>query len=157
MIPGLDTVKLVILGVVALVIVGLVATAAIYRGNAISAEAKLEAKQIELATAVSTNQTNIATIDRMQAQKAKDDDVVKSLTDTVAAISDNSEKLRGEVETLRSTNNEVNTYLGVIIPSDLARLLNNAKTRSNANGNNSGRPAAGPSNAVPKRQPAVSH
>lgn len=140
--PVFSYAKLIAFGLLALVIVGLFATAMVYRGNALKAEADLEAKKVELATAVQVNQTNLATIALMKAQKAKDDEAIASYNETIARVAAQSDQLRTDVETLQRTNNEVRSYLDVTIPSDLAILLNRRKQVDRNADAVHGRPAA---------------
>lgn len=148
---GLDTFKLVIAGAIALAIVGLIATAAIYRGNAIKAEAELETKKLELAQAVTANKTNIATIERLRKQSAFDSVLIESYVTSLNTLTDEADALRTAVEELRGSDAEVNTYLSTPIPPALARLLNGSTgVASDANGISSKPNSKGVANALPK-------
>lgn len=125
--------QLIIGAIVALIIAGLVTTAAIYRANAIDAEAKLEAKKVELAEAVRVNESNLRTINRMKEVKEKDDHLVADLQKELGDISDKADQLTRDIANLERANHDVQVYLGTGIPGDLARLLNNGTAASAAN------------------------
>lgn len=115
-------IKLIIAGIIALAFLGLFATAAVYRGNAIAAEAKAARVQASLDTALDANKVSAATIDRMQKQDAANDkiaaDLAQKLADANAALIETTTAradLKGKDETVRS-------YLDTPVPDALRRL-----------------------------------
>lgn len=123
-------VKLAFAAGLAILIVGLVAAVAIYRGNAISAQAEAKQAKADLATATAVNDANQATIGRMQAQAASDAkltaELAQQLADANQVFIDNTAALHQ----LKDANADVSHFLALPVPADLRKLYD----RSGAKG-----------------------
>jgi hypothetical protein len=111
--------QLAIGAVVALVIAGLVATAAIYRGNAISAEADATRARADLATAVSVNKANEEALGRLRADKEKSDRLAADLADQVRTSNQALIDATDERRTLENENDDIHKFLAQRIPDAL--------------------------------------
>ncbi|RWE78530.1 MAG: hypothetical protein EOS63_17395 [Mesorhizobium sp.] len=115
-------VKLAIAAVLAIVIIGLVATVAIYRGNAISAQAEAKQAKADLKLAKDVNDANQATIGRMQAQADTSArltaDLARQLADANQVFIDNTAALHQ----LKDANADVSHFLALPVPADLRQL-----------------------------------
>lgn len=114
--------QLAIGAVVALVIAGLVATAAIYRGNAISAEAETKQAKAALVTMTAVNDANQATIGRMQAQAAYDAKMTAQLAEQLAASNQVFIDNTADLHKLKDTNADVDHFLALPVPPALRQL-----------------------------------
>lgn len=108
--------------VVALLIAGAIAAAAIYRGNAISAEAEAKQAKAALATATAVNDANQATIGRMRAQADADANLTAQLARQLAASNQVFIDNTAAVTRLKDTNADVSHFLALPVPSALRQL-----------------------------------
>ncbi|RUW41504.1 hypothetical protein EOA37_09590 [Mesorhizobium sp. M2A.F.Ca.ET.015.02.1.1] len=108
--------------VIALIIAGAIAAAAIYRGNAISAQAEAKQAKADLATEKAVNDANQATIGRMRAQAEADArmtaELAQQLADANQVFIDNTAALAK----LKDANADVSHFLSTPVPADLRRL-----------------------------------
>ncbi|MBZ9794326.1 hypothetical protein [Mesorhizobium sp. ES1-4] len=118
----MNTLQLAIGAIVAIIIAGLVATAAIYRGNAIAAEAETKQARADLATASAVNDANQATIGRMKAQAEHDAQLTAELAVQVAASNQALIDNNAAVAALKEANADVRNFLAQPVPPDLRRL-----------------------------------
>ncbi|RWE48558.1 MAG: hypothetical protein EOS79_08470 [Mesorhizobium sp.] len=125
----MDYVKLAIGAIVAIIIAGLVATAAIYRGNAISAQAEAKQAKADLRLAKDVNDANQATIGRMQAQADTSArltaDLARQLADANQVFIDNTAALHQ----LKDANADVAHFLALPVPPALRQLYDRSGTK----------------------------
>lgn len=114
--------QITIAGVVLVVVLGLGLTAAIYRGNAIDAEAERDKALADLGVAVDANKVQEETIGRMRAQEAENDRLLAQLAGSVAAINDNLAKTTRELSELKDADPAVHDYLDSPVPGPLQRM-----------------------------------
>ncbi|MER8394101.1 hypothetical protein NKH10_19615 [Mesorhizobium sp. M1340] len=117
-------IKLIIAGLLALVILGLFSAAAVYRGNAIRAEAETRQAKADLATAVGVNAANDETIGRMKATAEAKDKLLAEVAGQLATINENIAENTAAVEGLKDANEDVRAYLAGAIPPALGLQLN---------------------------------
>lgn len=114
--------KLIIAGLVALAFLGLFATAAVYRGNAIKAEAETARVQASLDLAVDANKVSADTIERMQKQDAANDKIAADLGLKLAAANDALiEKTTARAD-LKGKDENARTYLNTPVPDSVRKL-----------------------------------
>lgn len=118
----LTQLRLAVAGVVLLAFLGLAVTAAIYRGNAISAQAERDKAVADRNAAVAANKVQEETIGRMRAQEAENDRLLAQLAGSVAAINDNLAKTTRELSELKDADPAVHNYLDTPVPGPLQRM-----------------------------------
>ncbi|MES0108414.1 hypothetical protein [Mesorhizobium sp. M0013] len=114
--------KLIIAGLVALAFLGLFAAAAVYRGNAIKAEAETARVQASLDLAVDANKVSADTIDRMQKQDAANDKIAADLALKLAAANTALIETTTARADLKGKDENVRSYLDAPVPDSLRRL-----------------------------------
>ncbi|MER9506057.1 hypothetical protein [Mesorhizobium sp. M0579] len=114
--------KLIIAGLVALAFLGLFATAAVYRGNAIKAKAETARVQASLDLAVDANKVSADTIDRMQKQDAANDKIAADLALKLAAANTVLIETTTARADLKGKDENVRSYLDAPVPDSLRRL-----------------------------------
>lgn len=117
-------VKLGIAAVIALIILGLATTAAVYRGNAIKAEAETRQAKADLTTAIGVNDANEETIGRMKATAEAKDKLLADIAGQLADINENVAESTAAVQGLKDANEDVRAYLAGVVPPDLGLQLN---------------------------------
>lgn len=115
--------KLGIAAVLAIIILGLATTAAIYRGNAISARAEAAQARADLATAVSVNKALDETIGRLKAAKDKADQLAAELAEQIKTSNQALVDAAAERRKLENENDDIRKFLAQRIP-DALRLRN---------------------------------
>ena len=115
-------VRLAVAGVVLLALLGLAVTAAIYRGNAISARSERDKALADLGAAVDANRVQQETIGRMRAQEAENDRLLAQLAGSVASINYNLAKTTRELTELKDADPVVHDYLDTPVPGPLQRM-----------------------------------
>ncbi|RRH98065.1 hypothetical protein EH240_19915 [Mesorhizobium tamadayense] len=114
--------KLAIGAVLAITILGLVAIAAIYRGNAISAQAETKQAKAALATVTAVNDANQATIGRLQAQATYDAKMTAQLAEQLAASNQVFIDNTAALHKLKDANADVDHFLALPVPPALRQL-----------------------------------
>lgn len=134
---GLSYVRLAAYGAAALAIMGLIATVAIYRGEAHDAAHREEVANGKLAVAVEANEAQKAVIDRVTELRRTDDTVVAQLVESVDKLAKTSGDVTDKISKLERGNDEIRNFLAASVPSDLAGVLNrrSAKGRKSDAGN----------------------
>lgn len=102
-----------------IIILGLATTAFWYRGNAIAARAEATQARADLATAVSVNKANEATMARLQADKAASDKLAADLADEIEATNNSTLTMAKTLADLRAKNVEVDSFLKLALPPAL--------------------------------------
>ncbi|RUV00079.1 hypothetical protein EOB36_18215 [Mesorhizobium sp. M6A.T.Cr.TU.017.01.1.1] len=115
-------IKLIIAGLVALAFLGLFSAAAVYRGNAIKAEAETARLQGNLDKAVDANKVSVDTIDRMQKQDAANDKIAADLALKLAAANTALIETTTARADLKGKDENVRSYLDAPVPDSLRRL-----------------------------------
>ncbi|MER8967731.1 hypothetical protein NKI25_18750 [Mesorhizobium sp. M0808] len=116
--------KLAIAGTIALIIVGLFGAAAVYRGNAIAAQAAERQAKADLAVAVGVNAANDETIGRMKALADAKDKLLAEIAGQIATINENVADNTAAVQGLKDANEDVRAYLAGAVPPNLGLQLN---------------------------------
>lgn len=119
--------RLGIAAVIALIIMGLIAATAIYRGNAIAARAEAAQARADLATAVSVNKANEATMARLKADKDASDKLAADLADEIDAANNTTLTMAKALADLRAKNAEVDNFLKLALPPALRGMYFNPK------------------------------
>lgn len=118
-------IKIAAAGLVLLAFLGLFATAAVYRGNAIAAEAETARLQANLDKAVDANTVSTATIERMQKQDAANDKIAADLALKLAAANAALIETTTARADLKGKDENVRSYLDAPVPDSLRRLYDN--------------------------------
>lgn len=116
--------KLGIAAAIALIIISLFGAAAVYRGNAIAAQAAERQARADLATAKGVNDANQETIGRMKASADAKDKLLADIAGQIATINDNMAENTAAVQGLKDANEDVRAYLTGVIPPALGLQLN---------------------------------
>lgn len=124
---GMSYLKLGFAAAILILILGLVATALLYRGNAISARAEAAQARADLQTAVAVNKANEATMARLAAERAASDKLAADLAAEIEAANNSTLAVAKTLADLRSKNADVDAYLKLPIPDALRGLYGNAK------------------------------
>src|SRR5690349_20302608 len=103
--------RLIILGVVALAFTGLVATAYKFRGDAIGARAEAARVTAQLQTAIDANREQQAAIAEMQRQAVIDAELVAGLQDELNAANASTLALATNLSKLKSGDPDVKAFL----------------------------------------------
>ncbi len=115
-------IKIIAAGLVLLAFLGLFATAAVYRGNAIAAEAETARVQANLDKAVDANTVSTATIDRMQKQDAANDKISADLALKLAAANTALIDKTTARADLKGKDENARAYLDTPVPDSVRRL-----------------------------------
>lgn len=114
--------KLIIAGLVALAFLGLFSAAAVYRGNAIKAEAETARVQAALDLALDANKVSADTIDRMQKQDAANDKIAADLAVKLAAVNTALIETTTARADLKGKDENARSYLDTPVPDSVRRL-----------------------------------
>lgn len=120
--------KLGIAAVIALIIAGLIATAAIYRGNAISAEAEAARAKAILATALEVNADNEKTMTAQAAAQARADQLAADLAAEIDVANQSALAVARTLAELRAKNADVDAYLKLPVPAALRGMYDGTAT-----------------------------
>lgn len=118
--------KLGFAAAILILILGLVATALLYRGNAISARAEAAQARADLQTAVSVNKAQDEAIGRLKAAKDKSDQLAAELAEQVKTSNQALVDAAAERRTLENENDDIRKFLAQRIP-DALRLRDDPK------------------------------
>lgn len=110
-----------------IIILGLATTAFWYRGNAISARAEAAQARADLATAVSVNKANEATMARLKADKDASDKLAAELADEIDAANTSTLTMAKTLADLRAKNVEVDAFLKLALPPSLRGMFDHPK------------------------------
>lgn len=120
-------IRLAMMAGLAILILGLLSAAAIYRGNAISARAEATQARADLATAVGVNKANEATMARLKADKDASDKLAADLADEIDAANNTTLALTKTLTKLRTENAEVDAFLKLAVPPALRGMFDYTK------------------------------
>lgn len=95
-----------------------------YRAEAASAGAERDRARADLQVAADANAAQQATIGRLQADAAKNDQLVAQMADDLDAINKSLAETTTALDDLKATNEDVRTYLSGAVPDALKRVLN---------------------------------
>lgn len=115
-------IRLAFAGAILIIIMGMAATTFYYRGNAISARAEAAQARADLATAVSVNKANEATMARLKADKDASDKLAAELADEIDTANETTLALSKKLTELRTENVEVDKFLRTPVPGDLRKM-----------------------------------
>lgn len=115
-------IKIAAAGLLALAFLGLFATAAVYRGNAIAAEAETARVQANLDKAVDANAVSTDTIARMQKQDAANDKIAADLAVKLAAANTALIEKTTARAALKGKDENARNYLDTPVPDSVRRL-----------------------------------
>lgn len=126
------TAKLYLGGALAALIVILALSTGLflYRGQAIAAKAEKAQVEVALATALSVNETNKATIDRLTTYRAIDDKLMIELNGRLTGLATQADAAQRSVRELEKINANVAAYLASTLPDELKRVLNRPENRN---------------------------
>lgn len=102
-----------------------IATALFYRGQAIKAASEAVQLRADLATAASVNKQNQATIATLRDDLRVSQNLAADLAEQVEQIDKERDALNDELNALRDSDNEVDSYLRARVPDALQRMYNN--------------------------------
>ncbi|QKC90016.1 hypothetical protein EB230_17575 [Mesorhizobium sp. NZP2234] len=115
-------VKLIVAAVLAVAFLGLFGAAAVYRGNAIAAEAETARVQGNLDRAVDANAVSTDTIARMQKQDAANDKIAADLALKLAAANSALIDKTTARADLKGKDENARAYLNTPVPDSVRRL-----------------------------------
>jgi hypothetical protein len=119
--------RLGVAAAILIIILGLATTAFWYRGNAIAARVEAAQARADLATAVTVNKANEATMARLNADKAASDKLAADLADEIEAANNSTLTMAKTLADLRAKNADVDAYLRLPVPAALRGLLDHSK------------------------------
>lgn len=120
-------IRLAMMAGLAIIILGLLSAAAIYRGNAIAARAEAAQARADLATAVAVNKANEATMARLKADKDASDKLAADLADEIEAANNSTLTMAKTLADLRAKNADVDAYLRLPVPAAIRGLYDHSK------------------------------
>ena len=123
-------IRLAFAGAILIIIMGMAATTFYYRGNAISARAEAAQARADLATAVSVNKANEATMARLKADKDASDKLAAELADEIDAANNSTLTMAKTLADLRAKNVEVDAFLKLALPPSLRGMFDHTKAPS---------------------------
>lgn len=145
--------KLGVAAVIGLAFLTLIGLWQYERANSAENDTKRQLAEATAAVYKEADAANKAAIQRITEMRARDDEILKSLTDKLTEIDKRSDKLIADVAYLGRTSDETRAYLATRVPPDLASLLNGARRAARGqNGSGGSQATVKPDTAVRTQQ-----